>query len=73
MVDLCVPPTGKKQSGGAKMPTSSLGSRLDKAQRDASANYGGGSAPRNGMQSTMMGTPRNSDVAGVRKNTLLGV
>ena len=49
------------------------GARLDKAQRDATANYGGGSAPRNGVQTTLMGTPRNTEVAAIRKNTLLEV
>ncbi len=69
---MCVPGM-YRQSGGKKLPASSMGARLDKAQRDAAANYGGGSAPRNGMQSTLMGTPRNTDVAAVQKNTLLGV
>ncbi len=50
-----------------------MGARLDKAQRDAAANYGGGTAARNGVQSTMLGTPRNTDVAAVRKNTLLEI
>tara|TARA_R100001510_G_C7546872_1_gene132175 strand:+ start:185 stop:409 length:225 start_codon:yes stop_codon:yes gene_type:complete len=64
---------GGMQSGGSRMPASSMGARLDKAQRDASANYGGGSAPRNNMNSTLLGTPRNSDQMAIRKNTLLGV
>ena len=50
-----------------------MGARLDKAQRDATANYGGGSAPRNGVQTTLMGTPRNTEVAAIRKNTLLEI
>ena len=50
-----------------------MGARLDKAQRDATANYGGGAAPRNGVQTTLMGTPRNTEVAAIRKNTLLEV
>ena len=55
------------------MSANSMGGRLAKAQRDASANYGGGSAPRNAMNSTLLGTPRNSDQMAVRKNTLLEV
>tara|TARA_R100001198_G_scaffold94208_1_gene76889 strand:- start:222 stop:374 length:153 start_codon:yes stop_codon:yes gene_type:complete len=50
-----------------------MGGRLDKAQRDAAANFGGGSAPRNNMGSTLLGTPRNSDQMAVRKNTLLEI
>ena len=69
---LCVPGM-YRQSGGKKLPASSMGARLDKAQRDATANYGGGSAPRNGVQTTLMGTPRNTEVAAIRKNTLLEV
>ena len=69
---LCVPGM-YRQSGGKKLPASSMGARLDKAQRNATANYGGGSAPRNGVQTTLMGTPRNTDVAAIRKNTLLEV
>ena len=64
---------GSMQSGGSRMSANSMGGRLDKAQRDASANYGGGSAPRNAMNSTLLGTPRNSDQMAVRKNTLLEV
>lgn len=70
--DLCVPGM-YKQSGGSKPAATSMGARLDKAQRDAAANYGGGTAARNGVQSTMLGTPRNTDVAAVRKNTLLEI
>ena len=55
------------------MPKNSMGSRLDKAQRDAAANYGGGSAPRGGMNSTLLGTPRNSDQMAIRKNMLLEI
>ena len=67
---MCVPPTGKKQSGGAKMPTSSLGSRLDKAQRDAASTSGGGTY---GGGTILSGVPRNTDVDAQRKITLLGV
>jgi len=70
--NLCVPGM-YKQSGGKKLAPTSMGARLDKAQRDASASYGGGTAPRNGMQSTLLGTPRNTDVQAIRKNTLLEI
>ena len=69
---MCVP-TMQRQSAGKKLPPTSMGARLDTAQRNASAAYGGGSAPRNGMQTTLMGTPRNTDVSAIRKNTLMGV
>jgi hypothetical protein len=62
-----------RQSGGARLSPNALGGRLDKAQRDAAANYGGGSAPRNNMGSTLLGTPRNSDQMAIRKNTLLEI
>ena len=55
------------------MSQNSMGGRLDKAQRDAAANYGGGSAPRSGMNSTLLGTPRNSDQMAIRKNTFLEI
>jgi len=63
----------QRQSAGKKLPPTSMGARLDTAQRNASAAYGGGSAPRNGVQTTLMGAPRNTDVAAIRKNTLLEV
>tara|TARA_R100001082_G_scaffold8635_1_gene5087 strand:- start:28566 stop:28733 length:168 start_codon:yes stop_codon:yes gene_type:complete len=55
------------------MSQNSMGARLDKAQRNAVANYGGGSASRNNMNSTLLGTPRNSDQMAIRKNTLLEI
>jgi|TARA_R110002012_G_scaffold192377_1_gene360019 hypothetical protein len=55
------------------MSKNSMGGRLDKAQRDAAANYGGGSASRNNINSTLLGTPRNSDQMAIRKNTLLEI
>ncbi len=69
---MCVPDMSR-QSGGKKLAQTSLGGRLDKAQRNATANYGGGTAARNNMQSTLLGTPRNTDVAAIRKNTLLEI
>jgi hypothetical protein len=62
-----------RQSGGPRMSKNSMGGRLDKAQRDAAANYGGGSASRNNINSTLLGTPRNSDQMAIRKNTLLEI
>ena len=62
-----------RQSGGPRMSQNSIGARLDKAQRNAVANYGGGSASRNNMNSTLLGTPRNSDQMAIRKNTLLEI
>lgn len=48
---------------------SSLGSRLDQAQRETSATAGGGT-----YQGTILqGTPRNSGVDALRKITMLGV
>mgnify|MGYP003131260636 CR=1 FL=1 len=62
-----------RQSGGFKLSPNSMGGRLDKAQREATANYGGGSAPRTNMGSTILGTPRNSDQMAIRNNTLLEI
>ena len=66
-------PDPKKGGGGPKLSPTSVGGRLDKAQRDASASVGGGSAPRSGVNSILLGTPRNSDQMAIRKNTLLEV
>ncbi len=68
---MCVAPDNKKQqSAGMKMPPSSFGSRLDKAQRDASSASGGGTY---GGGTILSGVPRNTDVDAQRKTTLLGV
>ena len=59
-----------KQSGGKKLAPTSMGARLDKAQRDAASTSGGGTY---GGGTILSGVPRNSDVDAQRKNTLLGV
>lgn len=68
---MCVPANYQKQnqSSGAKLAPSSLGNRLDQAQRLASSTSGGGT---NGS-TILSGTPRNSGVDALRKTTLLGV
>lgn len=68
--NMCVPGAyGQKQSSGPKTSMSSLGSRLDQAQRETSATAGGGT-----YQGTILqGTPRNSGVDALRKITMLGV
>lgn len=66
---MCVAPPNQKQSAGAKAKPGSMGYRLDQGQRVASANAGGGT---NGS-TILNGTPRNSGVDALRKNTLLGV
>jgi len=69
---MCTPEftQSQKQSGGAKAPPSSLGARLDQAQRLASSTAGGGTQ----FASTILrGAPRNSDADAIRKTTLLGV
>ena len=60
----------KKQSGGAKLGPSSLGNRLDQAQRNASSTAGGGTFQG---KTVLAGVPRNSGVDAQRKTTMLGV
>tara|TARA_Y100000310_G_scaffold250498_1_gene256736 strand:- start:9123 stop:9299 length:177 start_codon:yes stop_codon:yes gene_type:complete len=57
------------QSGGARLAPSSLGARLDKAQRDASSTAGGGTF----VPTVLRGVPRNTDADALRKTTLLSV
>ena len=66
---MCANPQ-KQQSGGAKFPQGSAGSRLDQAQRMAMSTKGGGTFQG---RSILQGVPRNTDVDAQRKNTLLGV
>tara|TARA_R110000796_G_scaffold146426_2_gene263137 strand:+ start:585 stop:791 length:207 start_codon:yes stop_codon:yes gene_type:complete len=68
---MCVPGAygNQKQSGGTKMASSSPGGRLDQAQRANASTSGGGT---NGS-TILSGTPRNSGVDALRKNTYLGV
>jgi len=67
---MCTPAAyGQKQSGGKRLPASSAGARLDKAQRDAASASGGGT---NGS-TILAGTPRNSGVDALRKNTYMEV
>ena len=68
---MCVPNvTGQKQSSGAKSAPSSLGNRLDQAQRLASSSAGGGTFQG---RTILQGVPRNSGVDAIRKTTILGV
>jgi|TARA_Y100000310_G_scaffold288042_1_gene313353 hypothetical protein len=67
---MCITPRAKSsQSGAIKLAQGSLGGRLDQAQRKAAATVSGGT---NGS-TILNGTPRNSDVSAIRKNTFLGV
>tara|TARA_R110000787_G_scaffold23803_4_gene67899 strand:- start:394 stop:600 length:207 start_codon:yes stop_codon:yes gene_type:complete len=68
---MCVPGAygNQKQSSGSKAAPGSLGYRLDQGQRVAASNAGGGT---NGS-TILNGTPRNSGVDALQKNTLLGV
>ncbi len=58
------------QSGGKRLPMGSAGARLDKAQRDASSTSGGGTFAGGTI---LNGTPKNTDVAAIRKTTFMGV
>jgi len=58
------------QSSGAKSAPSSLGNRLDQAQRLAASTTGGGTFQG---KTILQGVPRNSDVDALRKTTLMGV
>jgi hypothetical protein len=66
---MCGAQSRQTQSGGSRIAPASLGSRLDKAQRDANASSGGGTAGK----TILSGIPRNSGVDAQRKNTFLGV
>ena len=70
---MCAPTKPTIGNGAPTISPMATGGRLDKAIRDASAANGGGSAPRAGVGSILLGTPRNSDQMAVRKNTLLEV
>jgi len=61
---------GMTQSDGKKPPRSSLGSRLDQAQRSAMSASGGGTYQG---RTVMQGVPRNTDVEALRRTTMLGV
>jgi len=58
------------QSGGSKPAQSSMGARLDQAQRSAMSTTGGGTYQG---RTIMTGVPRNTDVAAIQKTTMLGV
>jgi|TARA_R100001086_G_scaffold78503_1_gene38078 hypothetical protein len=60
----------RPQSAGKKPPQSSLGARLDQAQRSAMSTSGGGTYQG---RTIMQGVPRNTDVAAIRQTTMLGV
>jgi len=66
---MCGTQSQQTQSGGPRISSTALGSRLDKAQRDANASSGGGTAGK----TILSGFPRNSGVDAQRKNTFLGV
>jgi hypothetical protein len=61
---------GSMQSGGMKLPRSSMGARLDQAQRSAMSTSGGGTYQG---RTIMQGVPRNTDVQAIRRTTMLGV
>ena len=61
---------GSIQSSGKKTPKTSLGARLDKAQRSAMSTSGGGTYQG---RTVMQGVPRNTDVGALRRTTMLGV
>ena len=58
------------QSGGPKPAQSSMGARLDNAQRSAMSTTGGGTYQG---RTIMQGVPRNTDVGAIQKTTMLGV
>ena len=70
---MCTPEVYKQfaqQSGGAKMLPTSMGARLDKAQRSAMSTAGGGTYQG---RTIMQGVPRNTDVQAIKRTTMLGV
>ena len=68
---MCVPGAyGKTQQPGVKSPLSSLGNRLDQAQRLAASTTGGGTFQG---KTVLQGVPRNSGVDAIRKTTFTGV
>mgnify|MGYP003637568089 CR=1 FL=1 len=67
---MCNPETYKQLTGGNKLPKSSMGSRLDKAQRSAMSTAGGGTYQG---RTVMQGVPRNTDVGAIQRTTMLGV
>ena len=58
------------QSGGKRLPKGSMGSRLDKAQRDAKSTSGGGTFAGG---TVLSGQRKNTDVAAIQKTTFMGV
>jgi len=58
------------QQPGVKSPLSSLGNRLDQAQRLAASTTGGGTFQG---RTVLQGVPRNSGVDAIRKTTFTGV
>ena len=71
---MCIAQGSNGQSGGKRLDKNSLGSRLDKAQRDAMATVNGGTSAQGGLNKTILtGAPRNSDADAQRKITMLGV
>ena len=71
---MCLAPKNPKQSGGPKLGPSSLGNRLDQAQRLAASTTAGGTTAGGGQNPTILaGVPRGTDVDALRKTSLLGV
>ena len=58
------------QRSGIKTPTGSAGARLDQAQRSAMSTQGGGTYQG---RTVMQGVPRNTDVAAIRRTTMMRV
>jgi len=61
---------GGMQTGGKKPPQSSMGARLDQAQRSAMSTAGGGTYQG---RTIMQGVPRNTDAQAIQRTTMLGV
>ena len=61
---------GGMQTGGKKLAKTSMGARLDQAQRSAMSTAGGGTYQG---RTIMQGVPRNTDAQAIRRTTMLGV
>jgi hypothetical protein len=74
---MCTPDFYKQVSGiggGKKIASAGMGGRLDQASRSAAATAGGGTYDSNAPNRTILsGMPRNTDVAAIRKTSMLGV
>jgi hypothetical protein len=69
---MCIPGAygNNTQGSGVKSAPSSLGNRLDQAQRLAASTIGGGTFQG---KTVLQGVPRNSGVDAIRKTTFTGV